>query len=464
MKTFYAVLANSLAASLTNNFVWFAVTFWVYLQTRSVLATSVMAGVYSGTVAATGFFLGSLVDRYPKKLSLLVSSLASQLLYGAAALLYFATPARVFTDPSAPVLWVFVVLTLFGAIAGNLRSIALSTLVTLLVPEPDRERANGMVGTSNGVSFLVCSIFSGLVIGYLGMGWMLGIAFVLTILVVAHLLTLHVPDVAAAGAGQGDGEPAAPAEPPRLDIAGTIRAVRAVPGLFGLIFFSTFNNLLGGVYMSLMDAYGLSMVSVQVWGFLWGALSLGFIVGGLVVAKKGLGGRPLRALFLSNIVLWAISSVFAVRSSIVLLAIGMFVYLCLIPAVEAAEQTVFQKVIPPERQGRVFGFAQSAEQAASPVTSFVIGPVAQFVFIPFMSVGGAGARLLGPWFGVGPDRGLGLLFTVTGLIGLAVTLFAMRSAAYRRLSVAYQDAPAPEGGEAPSGTSKASPGELSPAA
>jgi len=35
-KTFYAVLANSLAASLTNTFVWFAVTFWVYLQTKSV--------------------------------------------------------------------------------------------------------------------------------------------------------------------------------------------------------------------------------------------------------------------------------------------------------------------------------------------------------------------------------------------------------------------------------------------
>jgi hypothetical protein len=38
MKTFCAVLANSLAASVTNNFVWFAITFWVYLQTKSVIA------------------------------------------------------------------------------------------------------------------------------------------------------------------------------------------------------------------------------------------------------------------------------------------------------------------------------------------------------------------------------------------------------------------------------------------
>ena len=38
MRTFHAVLGNALAASVTNTFVWFAVTFWVYLQTNSVIA------------------------------------------------------------------------------------------------------------------------------------------------------------------------------------------------------------------------------------------------------------------------------------------------------------------------------------------------------------------------------------------------------------------------------------------
>jgi DHA3 family multidrug efflux protein-like MFS transporter len=210
-----------------------------------------------------------------------------------------------------------------------------------------------------------------------------------------------------------------------------------VPGLFGLIFFHTFNNFLGGIFMSLMDAYGLLLVSVQVWGILWGVLSLGFIVGGMMVAKYGLGKNPLRTLFLSNIVMWSICCVFTLQASIVLLAVGMFVWLCLIPAVEAAEQTILQKVVPPERQGRVFGFAQSVEQAASPITAFLIGPVAQLIFIPFMTTG-AGVDILGPWFGIGTDRGLALLFTVAGLIGLVVTLLAMRSNAYRALSERYK--------------------------
>src|SRR5262245_23223780 len=131
-KLFYAVLVNSVAASMINTFVWFAVTFWVYLETKSVIATSFMAGIFLVTVAFSGFFLGSLVDRYKKKTAMMLSSLFSFFLYVLACILYVSTPPVVFTDPSSLILWVFIVLALAGAIAGNLRAIALSTLVTLL--------------------------------------------------------------------------------------------------------------------------------------------------------------------------------------------------------------------------------------------------------------------------------------------------------------------------------------------
>lgn len=112
----------------------------------------------------------------------------------------------------------------------------------------------------------------------------------------------------------------------------------------------------------------------------------------------------------------------------------------LIPYAEAAEQTVLQEVVPFERQGRVFGFAQSVEQAASPLTAFLIGPLTQLIFIPFMTTG-AGADLIGGWFGTGPDRGIALVFVLTGLLGLVVTLLALRSRPYRQLSERYTGEP-----------------------
>ena len=84
----------------------------------------------------------------------------------------------------------------------------------------------------------------------------------------------------------------------------------------------------------------------------------------------------------------------------------------------------------------MFGFAQSVEQAASPVTAFLIGPLAQFVFIPLMTTG-LGTDLIGEWFGTGPERGIALVFTLSGALGLGATIVALNSRYYRQLSAAY---------------------------
>jgi DHA3 family multidrug efflux protein-like MFS transporter len=40
MSTFYHLLGNNLIANITNFTVWFALTFWVYIETQSVFATA----------------------------------------------------------------------------------------------------------------------------------------------------------------------------------------------------------------------------------------------------------------------------------------------------------------------------------------------------------------------------------------------------------------------------------------
>jgi MFS transporter, DHA3 family, multidrug efflux protein len=148
------------------------------------------------------------------------------------------------------------------------------------------------------------------------------------------------------------------------------------------------------------------------------------IIGGLLITRTGVGANPVRTLLLVNIVLWTACIVFPLRSSIVLLVVTLLPFMLVMPYAEAAEQTILQRVVPYERQGRVFGFAQSVEQAASPLTAFLIAPITEFFVIPFMT-DGAGARLIGPWFGTGPDRGMALVFIATGVIGLVVTGLAL---------------------------------------
>ncbi len=432
MKPFHRLLINTMAAGLTTNFLWFSVTYWAYLETRSVLATSIIGGSFMLLSALSGFLFGTFVDRHKKKGAMLFSNVVSLAAFVAATLLFLFSPPGSILVLTSLRFWAFVLIILSGSVIGNVRGIALSTCVTLLVPDGERDRANGLVGTVNGISFAVTTVFSGLVVGRLGMTWALGISVVLTVVTCLDLLSIAIPEPDVAGTPTRDGERPAPA----IDVKGAVAAIAAVPGLFGLIFFSTFNNFLGGVFMSLIDPYGLELVSVEVWGIIWGFLSVGFILGGIVVARRGLGTSPLRTLFLANITMWTVTILFPLYSSVVPLIVGFFIYLCLMPAVEAAEQTIVQRVVPFEVQGRVFGFAQAVETAASPVTAFLIGPVADLWVIPFMTTGG-GVASIGAWFGTGAVRAMALVFIVAGVIGLAVTLAAMGSRAYRQLSGHY---------------------------
>ncbi len=440
MTSFHQILGNNLVQNITNMTAWFALVFWAFLETRSVFVTGMIGGIYLVFTAGFAIWFGSLVDHHRKKSVMLASSAASFTLYGAALAIYALAPTADLARAEAPALWLFILIVMLGVICGNIRMIALPTLVTALVEEDRRDRANGLVGMVTGIGFLVTSGISGFLVAWDGIRGALAVALGLSLVAFVHLASVRFGEPVPASATRGARR--------ELDLAGTIRVIAAVPGLFALILFASFNNFLGGVFMALMDAYGLSLMAVEQWGLLWAFASSGFIVSGIIIARRGLGRKPLRTLMIVNLLVWSVAAVFTIQSSIILLAVGCVIWLFLSPYAEAAEQTTLQQVVPYARQGRVFGFAQSVEQAAAPLTAFLVGPLTQFVVIPFMT-DGAGAAAIGAWYGTGPARGMALVFSGAGVLGVAMTLIAFNSRQYRELSAVYaqgEAAPGPAGG------------------
>ncbi|MDN3495674.1 MFS transporter [Planococcus sp. APC 4015] len=431
VRNFYQVLVNTALANITSSYLWWALTFWAYLETRSVLATAIIGGSYMLLVAVFGVVFGVIVDHMKKKAVMVLSSMVTLITYLLAGILYLSFPESVLVDWGGPWFWVFAGVILIGGVVENLRNIALSTTVTLLVPSDRRDRANGLVGTVQGIAFMVTSVFSGLSIGLLGMGWTVVIAIVATAVALLHLLFVSIPE---RGIAPVEGAP------PKPGFRGVIPAVVAVPGLLALILFSTFNNLVGGVFMALMDPYGLTLFSVELWGIVLGVTSIGFIVGGALVATFGLGKNPVRTMLFVNIGIAVLGMTFAIRELWWIYALGILIFMCLMPIAEAAEQTIVQRVVPFEKQGRVFGFAASVESAAAPLSSFLVGPLAQFWLIPYMETV-EGRETWGWLVGEGEARGIALAFMGASAVLLVVVLLAFISSPYRRLSKAYASAP-----------------------
>lgn len=426
MQHYFRLLAIYLIVAFSNNFVWFALTFWAYLTTQSVVATGVIGGTFTIVNSLCSFWFGSLVDHHKKKTIMLISSFLSLSFFGLGLLIFTSWPSSMFTSLQTPYFWVLMITLLLGVVVGSLYQIAVPTLVSVLVPEDRRDKANGMLGMTMGVAFALTSVASGFILSHFGLAVVLIIAMVCAVVAIIVLALLPLPEKHLLHL---------PGHEPskKIDLRGTIKVISEIPGMFGLIFFTTFNNLIGGVFMALMDAYGLTLMSVQQWGSLWGFLSFGFIFGGMAISKWGLGKNPLRTLFRVNMIIWISCIIFPIQPSIILLTLGSLVWMTLFPYIEATEQTIVQKVVPLKRQGRVFGFAHSVEQAASPLTAFVIGPVAQYFFIPLMT-DGYGATLVGNWFGTGPGRGIAVVFMMAGVLGLIITRLAKTTKAYAALS------------------------------
>lgn len=430
MRTFLHVLVNTAVANVTTSFLWFALTFWVYLQTESVLATGIIGGAYMLLLAIFGMVFGTLVDRFRKHAVMVFSGVFTLAAFLAAGAIYLAQPESAILDLGGPWFWLFSGIILVGAVVENLRNIALSTTVTLLVPTERHANANGLVGTVQGIAFIVTSALSGLAIGLVGMGWTLAVAIAFTAVPLVHLLFVRIPEEA----------PAPDPGSKILDIRGAAAAIRAVPGLFALILFSTFNNLIGGLYMALMDPYGLELFDVKIWGVVLAVTATGFLIGGGLVAAKGLGKNPIRTLLLAVAAMGLLGAVFTLREWWWLYAVGIWAYMTLVPVIESAEQTVIQKVVPFERQGRVFGAATALEVSTGPITSFAIAPIAEFWIIPYLRTD-EGERTWSWLLGEGEMRGIALIFLVGGLIMVAAALAAFLTRSYRTLSAEYREAP-----------------------
>ncbi|MCF3140641.1 MFS transporter [Paenarthrobacter sp. AR 02] len=433
-RTFTGILVNTALANITTSYLWFALTFWVYLETRNVIATGVIGGAYMLLIALSSISFGTFVDRYRKLAVMRFAGAFTMVMFVLSGLMFLVTPEPALLDLAQPWFWIFTVIILVGAVVENLRNIALSTTVTILI-EPDRRaNANGLVGMVQGLMFIVTSVLSGLSVGLLGMGWTVVVAIVMTVLAFAHLLSLRLPEEVRAAASDAQGG---------FDLRGSWAAVMAISGLFALILFSTFNNFIGGVYMALMDPYGLEMFSVEMWGTVFAIGATGFILGGALIGKFGLGQNPLRTLLLAVAVMGLVGAVFTLREWAWLYIVGIWLYMALVPVVEAAEQTVIQKVVPLHRQGRVFGFAMAFESAAAPVTAFLIAPIAQFWLIPYARSADGAARLE-PLLGEGTSRGIALVFLAAGTIMIVVAGIAFLTPVYRRVSASYAGSGAKE--------------------
>jgi len=157
-RTFAGILVNTALANITTSYLWFALTFWVYLETRNVIATGVVGGVYMLLIALSSISFGTFVDRCRKLAVMRFAACFTLVMFVLSGVMFLLVPAASLLDLGQAWFWIFTLVILVGAVVENLRNIALSTTVTILIEPERRANANGLVGMVQGLMFIVTSL------------------------------------------------------------------------------------------------------------------------------------------------------------------------------------------------------------------------------------------------------------------------------------------------------------------
>jgi MFS transporter, DHA3 family, macrolide efflux protein len=409
---FAAIWAPQTLALTGRGLTTFGLGVWVYQRTHSVTLFALLQviAILPSIVAAP--LIGWAVDRLGARRALLIAD-------GAAVLVVIALEAAFLNDAASPAL-LYTILMIGGAVTC-LAWPAYTTLVTLLAPPAQLARAAALMQVGFAGQQVVAPAVAGLLLGVVGIGGILAVDLCLSLVALVSLFMLPVQAPAIRDARWWQ------------DIRDAWRLI-GDRGLFRLAGYILITYLPGGFVIALSTPLVLSIAGPEALGLVLTAMGIGMLAGALVASGLARAEGGIRRLLRYDVLLVVAMLAAGLATTPARVAVLGFIFLFGLAGIMAEEQAVWQVRVPAAAQGRVFALRRAITWASLPVSYAIAGPLADSVFTPALSAGGALFSSLGPLFGAGPGRGIALLLMCAGAAKAAVVIAGATDLKLKRLN------------------------------
>jgi amino acid adenylation domain-containing protein len=418
----FAVVSLSQLLSMTGTRISaFGLGVWVYLETGSATRFSfiLICAVFPGLLALP--FAGAVVDRWDRRLVMIVSDIIGVSGTGLCLLLYATGSLEI---------WHIYVAAGIGAVANAFQLPAYIAATTQLVPKQYLARVSGVVQALVALSQTTGPLLGAAFILYVGVGGVLAI----------DVATLCASMVVLAATRFPNALFRKREESVWREVAGGFRYIARRRGFVAMNAFFLGYNLLLGFVIALTPPLVLSFASAGTLSLATMLGGVGGIAGGLVMALWG--GFERRATGMVG---------FCVLTGVGMIVVGLYpapVYpiigLALIGAsialLNGHWQTLIQNKVGMELQGRMITTNRMIANLTEPLGYFIAGWLADALFEPAMRAGGALGDSIGRVFGTGPGRGMALMIVVLGAVQMLVAVVGLRWRTLRYMEDALPDA------------------------
>jgi DHA3 family macrolide efflux protein-like MFS transporter len=414
MRAFFTIWFAQLVSLVGSQLTGFAMGVWVYDQTHSVLLLALVQVAQQAPYVVLSPIAGVFADRWNRRTSMIVSDFGAGLAVLVAAIMYLTHTLQ----PSFHTLmWP-----------------SFTAATTLLVPKQHFGRVNGFVQLGEALPQIAGPALAGMLYVTIHMGNMALIDFVsYAFSVLLLLLFVRIPNPERSIEDMGEKRSV------WKEMSFGWNYITARKGLLALLIFFMVSNFLSGVMSPLIVPLILDNWDASTLGYISTLMGVGMLIGTLVMSAWGGGKRKiytlLGAALLANLFLCAVG----LRASLVLIAVCGVAIMFFSPFTNACSQAIWQAKVAPDLQGRVFAFRRAIAWSVNIISPLLAAPLADYIFKPSMAAGGALTPLLGPIFGVGASRGIGVLISLVGILSVIAAIIALFIPLIRRVELDLPD-------------------------
>ncbi|UCH58375.1 MAG: MFS transporter [Anaerolineales bacterium] len=366
-KNFFTIWSGQAFSLLGSQLVGFALIWHLTASTGSATVLTIAAMMEWLPRVFIGPFAGALVDRWNRRFVMLAAD----------SLTALATGAMIYLGWSGVLeIWHIYTLMLVRSIGGSFHFPAMLASTSLMVPEEQLSRIQGLNQLLQGVMSIAAPPLGALLVELLPLHGVLAVDIGTAALAITPLLFAHIPQP----------EKVSATEPGKASVWSDMREglqyVWAWSGLRKVIFLAILINAI------FMPAFTLLPLLVKE-EFSGGAMQIatvqaswaaGFLLGGLLLATWG-GFRSkmltaILAMFGSGAGLLLVGM--APQSAMLLVVGGMLIAGLMNVLVNGPAMALLQSIVQADMQGRVMSLLVSLANAMTPLGLAFAGPLAEF--------------------------------------------------------------------------------------
>lgn len=405
--TFLTIWLGQAISLIGSGLTTFALGVWVYQQTGSAAEFSwlnmfaVLPHVLVTPIA------GAIADRWDRRRLMILSDTGA----ACGTILLF-----ILLRLGSLQLWMVYLVAFVGATFSAIQYPAYAASTSLLVSKEHYGRASGLIQFADAAARILAPLIAAALISVIGLQGIIMIDLATFLVAVTTLLIVRIPHP--------------PANPELVmahrsfwhEVSYGWTYIISRPGLLALLLFFVAANISIGFVQGLFTPLMLTLSSPRVLGVVVGVGSAGLLLGTIGMSIWG-GPKPRIHGVLGLGIFFGLSIVvIGLQTSIIFIAIASFFYFLSQPFINGSNMVIWRSKVPADVQGRVFAALRMIAWSSSPLTYLIAGSLADQVFEPLLAKDGALADSIGQIIGVGPGRGIGLLFILAGSLPIVAAI------------------------------------------